>query len=424
MDIGVSIKASSYTILKIIFVVVMGFCAAKWGGFNSVVRSGFSRVIYTFFMPALCLYQTAISIDKLDDLKELWVLPAACFIHQIFQFLIAIISGYLLFLPRLERRVYVFSTSFSNVMLIPLGIVESITDETDIFGEDAGTIGMSYVCAYQLVFVITFYVIGCSYLNLNSDDPSEKDVEMIDNDQVNNEVDSNVVVAETPEPGDVQIEIQSTKSINEHNELNEPQTEQHSSEATHLKKFFKTLAIPFVFVWSKLPSTVQFILKSLFSIPTMAALFGLFFMLIKPIRDPLFVEGNWSIIGRCIKYLGGPTVVCMLFGLGGNLSKGPLGSKIKTWKIFIGLLIRFVIFPVICFVGTYYLYKEEILPQNKMIYFILQIEAWGPPALNSGVVVSVCYPEGVKTSTTILFWGYLLSIFTLTVSIVATMQTL
>ena len=83
-----------------------------------------------------------------------------------------------------------------------------------------------------------------------------------------------------------------------------------------------------------------------------------------------------------------------------------------------------IIIPVCCWVVTYLLYRYSILPQNKLMYFVLQIEAFAPPALNSLVVVNVCYPKGTDSTSSILFWCYMLAIITLTVDIVITMSTL
>ncbi|ELP87066.1 hypothetical protein EIN_299230 [Entamoeba invadens IP1] len=59
-----------------------------------------------------------------------------------------------------------------------------------------------------------------------------------------------------------------------------------------IKKFFKTILRPFVFCWKKLPSIVRFSIKNFFSVPTMATIFGIIFMLLKWIRDPLLVSGG------------------------------------------------------------------------------------------------------------------------------------
>ena len=147
-------------------------------------------------------------------------------------------------------------------------------------------------------------------------------------------------------------------------------------------------------------------------------------MLLKWIRDPVLVSGDLSIVGRCISYLGSCTVFCALFLLGGSLSNGPKGGNVPFWKIAIGLLFRMIIIPIGCWVVTYLLYHYGILPQNKMMYFVLQIEAFAPPALNSLVVVNVCYPSGINTSSSILFWCYMIAIVSLTVDIIVTMTTL
>ncbi|ELP92433.1 hypothetical protein EIN_334100 [Entamoeba invadens IP1] len=436
-------------------------------------------------------------------------------------------------LPKTDNRVFAFTLGFKNVMYLTMATVEALTLETDELGENAKELGFSYICVYQLTFMVAFFVLGYNFINLNTrtkdneEDKNSKEenvTEMkIDETtlQNNTEISMENSFEKSPKPkqttGDTELHISSSKKqkhkmskktkkeekvnlleteIEEEKVLETPvvsnvcdlqndeqkafpnrekihasplveiemddsktleektetveqnfvigdtqttlemplQNSQHkfSSKITQIyetlkltiKKVITKVSQPFIFLWSKLPEIVRFSIKNFFSIPTMSAIFGIIFMLIKPLRDTLLVSGNWSIIGRCIYYLGSPTVFCALFLLGGSLANGPKGGNIKTWKILVGIIYRMVICPVVSWVSIYMLYKYQILPQNKVMYFVLQIESFSPPALNSLIVVNVCYPKGVDSTSTILFWCYMLAIFTFAVDIVITMNTI
>ena len=83
-----------------------------------------------------------------------------------------------------------------------------------------------------------------------------------------------------------------------------------------------------------------------------------------------------------------------------------------------------IVLPCVIFVCTYLLYHYEILPDNPLMYFVLQVETFAPPALNSLIVISVVYPEGTETSSTILFWAHVIAVFTMTIGICVAMFTL
>ncbi|EDR21521.1 hypothetical protein EDI_289550 [Entamoeba dispar SAW760] len=462
MEITTLIKCSIYSIIKLVFIALMGFIASRCSGFDERMRGGWSKLIFTYFMPAIVFYQTATAIDEIKELKELWILPVACLIHGILQFFIPLIIGFILRISTLDNRVFSFTLGFANVMYIPMAIVEALTNETDELGNDAKNIAFSYICTYQLTFMITFFVLGYNYINFNVRDEQklqQKEIEMKeikvekDDNELKNEnifqennnnnenhqsqpnnIDNSMSVSNehVHETNGATISNSERRNSLDDNYSTKQKSKQRCSSFTQpfincyklLKKIGYYISQPFIKIWMKLPEIIRFSIKNLFSIPTMAAILGVIFMLIKPVRDPLLVSGNWSIIGRCISYLGSCTVFCALFLLGGALSNGPRGGTISTWKIMIGIIARMVITPTICWVATYLLYKYEILPSNKVMYFVLQIESFAPPALNSLVVVNVCYPNGTNSTSTILFWSYMLAIISLTVDIIITMTTL
>ncbi|ELP87133.1 hypothetical protein EIN_496980, partial [Entamoeba invadens IP1] len=178
MDVGTQIKVSAFAILKLVFIAFIGFVGARWCGFNSIVRAGWSKMIFTFFLPATVFYQTATAINELSELKELWICPVACAIHIVFQFLGCILVGKILRIPTLENRVFSFTLGFANIFYIPMAITESFIGESDILGEGAKEKAFSYICTYQLSYMVGFFIIGYNYINLNVRDLKKKEEEL------------------------------------------------------------------------------------------------------------------------------------------------------------------------------------------------------------------------------------------------------
>ena len=136
----------------------------------------------------------------------------------------------------------------------------------------------------------------------------------------------------------------------------------------------------------------------------------------------MFDEGALSILGRCFKYLGGAAVISALFILGGNLSTGPKGGNIKWYVIFIALLVRLIIVPAICIGLNFLLWYYGIIPDDPMFFFVCCIESCTPPALNSAIVINIVYPEGNEQASSLMFWSYLSSLFTLTAFMIVILQ--
>ncbi|BFU25138.1 transporter, auxin efflux carrier family protein [Entamoeba histolytica HM-1:IMSS-B] len=514
------IKCACFAVIKIMCITLMGFAASKLSGFNTQVRSIFSKLIFTYFMPCVVLYQVATAIDTISELKELWILPVASIIHTSLQFFPVLIASYIIRIPKEERSLYSFVLGFANVMYIPMAVIEALTGETDELGENAKSKANQYICAYQISFMVTFFIIGYDYFSLTTREPENKGkndsqikepgevaIEMEETQPVEkkDEVSKEFEVKqstkseeiskdiETPKPSkeedknipkedetltkedenipkedetltkedenipkedktlnkegstniqtEEMIKIDKTSSKEEDSKVDETISNNkkdmsgESSKINKMKieidkfkkklhKIKKTVCYPFVYVWNKLPSIVRSSIKNFFSPPTICTIIGVILMLLKWVRDPLFIRTDWSIIGRCINYMGSAAVFCALFLLGGSFEKGPFGSSIPFWKIVIGVFVRMVLFPAVSWVCTFFMWKYDILPSNKVFYFVLQMESFAPPAINGLIVVNVCYPKGVKSCSAILFWCYMFAILNIIFGVVLSMKSL
>ncbi|EDR28640.1 hypothetical protein, conserved [Entamoeba dispar SAW760] len=486
------IKCACFAVIKIMCITLMGFAASKFSGFNTQVRSIFSKVIFTYFMPCVVLYQVATAIDTISELKELWILPVASIIHTSLQFFPILVVSYIIRIPKEDRSLYSFVLGFANVMYIPMAVIEALTGETDELGENAKSKANQYICAYQISFMVTFFIIGYDYFNLTTrerenkgktdsqiKEPEELAIEMEETQPVekkeeackeiefkqptkSEEIIKDIETPKTSKGEDTNIHkedetltkeentnipkeesIKIDKTLSKEEDIKTDKTVSNnkkdiSGESLKINKMkieidkfkkklynIKTkLCYPFVYVWNKFPSIVRSSIKNFFSPPTICTIIGVILMLLKWVRDPLFIRTDWSIIGRCINYMGSAAVFCALFLLGGSFEKGPFGSSIPFWKIVVGVFVRMVLFPAVSWICTFFMWKHDILPSSKVFYFVLQMESFAPPAINGLIVVNVCYPKGVKSCSAILFWCYMFAILNIIFGVVLSMKSL
>ncbi|ELP88372.1 hypothetical protein EIN_228350 [Entamoeba invadens IP1] len=475
-----SIFVSTFnSIFKLAFVVFAGYIATRTAGFSSDARKVFSTVIFQFLIPALVLSQTATSVDRINTLIDWWYLPLCAIMINVINFSCTYAISRIFRLEQNVRRVFVYSVAFGNMMYIPLALVDSMTSESSIFGENANERGGAYICTFILMSTLIYWVFGYSYIQKNqSDDENvldsmktdEKGVEMksemtrivisgdptpllvttnisnsansttsfdisseddVDQKRVEEEPlisqkdeqkemklpTKNVcVVNEKPTPNS-SISTQPTKDLNEKEKM---------ISINNLKKVLKFVTIPFLWIskmyTDKVPLVVRRGINNLCTPPTLATLFGIVLVVLYPVRDFIFVNGPISIVGRSIKYLGGAAVVCALFVLGGNLSSGPKAGNIKWYVIVIGLFVRMVIVPALCIGINFGMWYFKMIPSDPLFFFVVCVESMTPPALNSTIVMNIVYPKGNSECSSLLFWAYLFSTITLSLWMVVTLS--
>jgi predicted permease len=78
-------------------------------------------------------------------------------------------------------------------------------------------------------------------------------------------------------------------------------------------------------------------------------------------------------------------------------------------------------FPAVAICYVLLLRYIGLLPANMLAAVVLVIEAGAPPANNLVVMAAVAKPEIEDGMATIIFWTYLASIFTLTVTVLTAM---
>ena len=162
-------------------------------------------------------------------------------------------------------------------------------------------------------------------------------------------------------------------------------------------------------------------LKRLFSPPVIGMLTGVF-VAMTPLRNIFCVaDGFLNPLYRAAGVLGEATVPCVLILLGGCLAFGPGRGVVNKRTIFSVILIKLIIFPAIATLYVLLLRHLGALPANLLASVVLVIEAGSPTANNLVVMAAVAKPEIEDGMATIIFWTYLSSIISLTLTVIAAM---
>ncbi|ELP87722.1 hypothetical protein EIN_410550 [Entamoeba invadens IP1] len=424
MDVLTILLAIFNAVFKLAVIAFAGFFATKTSGFTPEIRKGFSTIVFHYFLTAVIFSQTATSMDTIITLVEWWFLPFAGVIVFVIAFPAMYIIGKLFKLDTKTRRVFVYSISFGNTMYIPLALVDSITSETDLFGDNGKEKGGAYICAYLIATSLIYWIFGYTYIQKNqvaTDEENKKQIKLEDELLTVQHEDSTKV-----EKNELNTDAEQKSLTNEKSQVDTkeiPQTTLLDEETKlsifkrHLSNLYEKVKHMFSIVHGLylkyIPASVRLGLSKLVNPPTLATIFGLFMVIINPVRDLFFDGGKFDIIGRTLSYIGSAAVICALFILGGNLSSGPRGGKIRWYVIIIGLFTRLVIVPAICIGINYLLWYYKFIPTDNMFFFIVSIEACTPPALNSSLVMNMIYPDGNEECGSLLFFAYLSAIATL-----------
>lgn len=162
--------------------------------------------------------------------------------------------------------------------------------------------------------------------------------------------------------------------------------------------------------------------QKLFPPPVVGIFAGLCVAMILPLKDFFCSpEGFLHPLYRATGVIGEATVPSVLILLGACLASGPVRKVVNKRTIFSVILIKLIIFPIIAIFYVLLLRHLGALPANMLASIVLVIEAGSPPANNLIVMASVDNPDIEDGIATIIFWTYLSSILTLTLTVVAAM---
>ncbi len=164
-------------------------------------------------------------------------------------------------------------------------------------------------------------------------------------------------------------------------------------------------------------------LRKIFTPPVIAMFLGIVVGLTPPLKSWFCSSGGvLNPLFRAISTIAMATVPCALIVLGGGLSAGPVRGVVNRRTIFSVILVKLIIFPVLATGYVLMLRYFGIFPANLIAALVLIVEAGVPPANNLAVIASLVCPEMQQGLSTLLFWVYLASTLTLTLTIMLAMR--
>ncbi len=162
--------------------------------------------------------------------------------------------------------------------------------------------------------------------------------------------------------------------------------------------------------------------RKLFPPPVVGILAGACAGMIPPLKELICYSGGFLYPAyRAAGIIGEATIPCVLILLGGCLASGPVRGIVNKRTIFSVILIKLIIFPIIAICYVLLLRHLGVLPANMLAALVLVIEAGSPPANNLVVMAAGTNPDIEDGMATIIFWTYLSSIVTLTLTVIAAM---
>ena len=151
--------------LSVVLLVLLGAYFAFKGVFDSKGVSDMGKLVYHISLPCL-LFSKILYEFSIERMKLLWVLMFACVAHVLSAYVIAEISGRLLWIGKMERKVATASMMFGNVGALAIAVVDSLCHSktlVDLTGsqQECSSIGISYIAFYlitQNILMFSWYV--------------------------------------------------------------------------------------------------------------------------------------------------------------------------------------------------------------------------------------------------------------------------
>jgi malate permease and related proteins len=113
------------------------------------------------------------------------------------------------------------------------------------------------------------------------------------------------------------------------------------------------------------------------------------------------------------------TVPCVLLLLGAGLANLPKVGGICKRTVISAIAVKLVIVPVIGLIYIYFLRQWGIIGMGLLPALVLAVEAAMPPANNLIVMTALSDQKAESGLAVLMFWSYLISIFTITLVVSA-----
>jgi predicted permease len=118
-SLSLVLRATAEADLSIVLLVLLGSYFAFKGVFDSKGVSDMGKLVYHISLPCL-LFSKILYEFSIERMKILWVLMFACLVHVLSAYVLAELSGRLLWISKVERKVATASMMFGNWGRSPL----------------------------------------------------------------------------------------------------------------------------------------------------------------------------------------------------------------------------------------------------------------------------------------------------------------
>ncbi len=164
-------------------------------------------------------------------------------------------------------------------------------------------------------------------------------------------------------------------------------------------------------------------LKQILTPPIIGMLCGIAVGLTPALKSGFCTNGTWlNVLFKAAGTLGMGTIPCALIILGASLAYGPDRTGLAKRTIVVAVLSKLVIMPMLAIFYIICLRRFGMYDVPLLMAVVLVVEAASPPANNLVVMCNLCNREIESRMASILFWGYLCCIPTLTLFILAAIR--
>ncbi|KAM7267453.1 hypothetical protein ACFE04_009619 [Oxalis oulophora] len=405
------IMYATIALMKLQCIVVMGAILAhlKIDFISRETLKILNKLLFVLLLPCLIFTNLGPNIT-LPKLVTWWFIPVNVIISTTIGFLLGIVVVLVCRPPKEFYRFTIIATAFGNTNNIPLAIVASICQKgsDNPFGPNCYSSGIAYVSFSQLVSSILINTLVYHMMEPIVENRQDENKE-IETDGNNDLTEPFLVDAEWYGMDDKNLERHYQKqflfnSMSELSHFNFPNDELDLSnleEPRILKK---------IRIFAK-----QTPIKIILQPPTIASLLAIIIGMIPQLKAFVYgEEAPLDFITDSLTIIAEAMVPLTMIVMGRMLAEGPNKKSRLGTPTTIGIIIsRLLVLPVIGIGVVYLADRWNLLIDGDGLYrFVLLLQYSMPSAILLGAVASF-RGYAVSEACAILFWQYVLALFSL-----------
>lgn len=361
---------------------------------------------FYLFIPALTFSNLAssVTLSKIVHLLPLMMNMTMCVMVGL---LLGYVTCLVMGVEKENRNVIIAVIGFKNVGNLPLVFVPSMCAGSTIFtkflGDSCSSLGMGYVSIDICIATLLQFTIAIQLLK-------KRDF-----------VETSAVKIESLQP---LLSVGSSGVIELQQAWTQDDEEPYSAQDTHTDQRVLDNDLDgerdAINIWDFVRGINW---KQLFPLPSQAALAGLLFGCVSPLRNLLYGDNPvLSPISEALDLLGQGVIPGAIPLLGSVLSKGPGDSKMPMSQIFGTVLVSLVIQPWVLS-GLVVLFVKIGLytAPDPMFLFVMMLANATPGAVNLQTM-TILYNNRAEEMAQILFWSYVSALFVLPINVALFIQ--